>query len=176
MSNLRNFLLCRGFARITQVKEFNVLLESITPRRVICGQENISWDEQIVPENSKLYNFFLKQMTQNKIEVFFERPIKIRSAFCWTSIYRENEYINKHKDKVGHCQAILCLRNDGNGSDGLLCLENSDSTIENIFLEPGDLVLFRASDTFHSTTPIHVRENCIHPVRTVAVCRYFLEL
>ena len=91
---------------------------------------------------------------------------------CWTSIYQTNEYINPHKDTSGDLQILLCLQNDGFAENGLFCFRINDQE-HKIFLHPGDLIYFKATDIEHYTTPLISTTENNFPIRIVAVARQF---
>lgn len=153
----------------------NDLLQSSRPlqkRRVICKMPNVSYDEQLIEKGNDLYSFFSSDTITSYSREILKTNGALRSMSCWTSIYQKGEYINPHKDASGDIQILLCLQNDGFKENGLFCFRIYDQE-HKIFLNPGDLIYFKATDIEHYTTPLISTAENNSPTRIVAVARQF---
>lgn len=155
-----------------QAAEYFEQTEDLPSREVICGIESVSWDEQSVPPDHDLFQFF----TNSQMVALMRALLHIEDACypqinCWISRYKVGEYINSHRDKAGTIQAILCLLATDQKNGGSLALKPRE---KNIFfaLKPGDAIVFEATTIEHFTTPLISSKDCQYPVRAVAVSRY----
>lgn len=158
-----------------QAKNYNYLTLSLPKRRVICGDQNISWSEQVVSNNQALFQFFNSAAVTDLVSaalglnvIEFQYGIQ-----CWISRYKEGEYINPHRDRLGTVQLLLCLQSSEEENGGYLTLKqhNKENTF---FLKSGDAILFEATSIEHFTTPLTRSKRCNNPSRVVAVARYYL--
>jgi hypothetical protein len=162
-----------GFISKEEAEQFYTETLDATARRVMCGIKDIEWDEQDIPPDKKTYEFF----GSSRIEKLFSDTLPgdghcTVNRICWISKYKENEFINPHKDSCGDIQLIVCLKNCEEENGGFLIVR--DEAGENkIFLTAGDAVLFTASQLEHYTTPLKRSERYPYPERIVAVSRYF---
>jgi hypothetical protein len=160
------------FLSAAQAAEYFDQTEDLPSRRVICGIESVSWDEQLVPPDHDLYQF----LSSGQMVALMRALLQIKDALyplinCWISRYKVGEYINSHRDRAGTIQAILCLHSTHQKNGGLLALKPRE---ENIFfaLKPGDAMVFEATTIEHFTTPLISSKDCPYPIRAVAVSRY----
>lgn len=161
----------QNYLNDNEVKEFLLELKELPERIVNCGIDNVSWGEQQITSSSEIYkNFFASDRIIQLIKKLIDREDDPIDIVCWTSVYRRNEYINRHKDVAGDVQILVGLENLGTGNEGLLHLEKG-SFKEKIFLGPGDMIVFNASDVYHYTSPI--REGQTEVKRIITVGRYF---
>lgn len=145
--------------------------EIVPVRKVICGDSNIQFGEQILAEDHAVFRFFMREdvlaLTQRLM-----RTDRVASLRCWTSIYEIGQYINEHKDGKGDLQIIICLQAPRQNAGGQLCIDLADGT-HKISLAPGDAVFFKATDLQHYTTPLVATGDEICR-RVVAIARYTL--
>lgn len=148
-------------------------LRSTPVRRVICGDKDISWNEQTINRGTPLFDLFLSDQVLKRIRRCIRTPnAGSPDLRCWTSSYSVGEYINRHKDGAGNVQLVLCLRAVERGRGGTLILEYAGRRTE-LHLSPGDAVLFLATKVYHYTTPLLPSTALPDLERTVAVGRYF---
>ena len=136
--------------------------------RVICGDERVSWDSQNFTEGHPVYQFFLRQDVTQMIDGITGINGR-RELMVWTSCYAAWEYINPHRDVAGLIHLLICLEappSPHNG--GSLFVDKRE-----LFLRPGDAVLFDACRLEHYTSPLVPTEEVSAPRRTVLVGRYF---
>ncbi|OCX51913.1 hypothetical protein BEL04_18090 [Mucilaginibacter sp. PPCGB 2223] len=164
--------LFRGFIDGDILMTFLNEVSTFETRRVICRTENVSYDEQIVPNDSLLFKFFNSSKILSLSKKILQTDKELKSMLCWTSIYRKDEFINPHMDRTGDIQLLLCLKNDGFGEHGLFCFETGYKA-RAIFLYPGDLIFFKAKEITHYTTPLIETDDKNAPLRIVAVSRQF---
>jgi hypothetical protein len=155
----------------SNAKLFEVSTRSLPTRRVICGDPNISWAEQEIPENHDVYAFFSSKPVRDAAAALLNTRSDLRHLTCWVSRYGQNEYIGPHKDRAGSIQIVLSLNDAGESSGGALNLLVEDETIALQF-NPGDALFFKATSITHYTTPLIATAQCPDPVRVVAVGRY----
>lgn len=161
-----------------EINNLMKLLEPLPTRRVICGLKDVSWDEQTILENTELHDLFLSDKIKDVLSsVVPGNYVENYTFHCWTSLYKRTEYINKHKDKDGDLQILICLKNQAlEVSEGLIGLCQNKET-RSIQLKPGDMLVFPASKTEHFTTPIKSMTNETEKyVRIVLVARFFFYL
>ena len=153
-------------------RSFEVLTRPLPGRRVICGDANVSWEEQQIPEDHKLYGFFSSKSISNFVMTLLQTCRQSYHLTCWVSRYRRGEYISLHKDRAGSLQIVLSLNGTGGGDGGELMLLVTGETIR-LQLNAGDAVVFRATSTAHYTTPVLPSAQCPDPIRVIGVGRYF---
>lgn len=124
-------------------------LRSIAARRVICRDENISWNEQTIDRGTPLFDFFLCDQVLKRIRSCICTPnTGAPELKCWTSAYKAVEYINRHADVAGDAQLVLCLRTVEKDRGGTLIVEYAGLRTE-LYLSSGDAVLFLATKVCH---------------------------
>lgn len=149
---------------------------SAKPKRVICGNKNISWDEYSIAEGSFIHSFFEKGLIIETIVKLYPK-IKEHSSYhyCWASCYKKGEHINSHTDRTGDLQVLICIDNKATVvGEGELFIK-TDKSYSNIRLDRGDVVFFKASKVEHYSTPIVTlnEQNDSTYLRTILVARYF---
>src|SRR5690606_35533284 len=93
-------------------------------RRVICKTGEVEFGEQEITKDQKIItDLFLSKNLITFLNTLLDKKDNPRHSVFWTSVYRKNEYINRHKNISGDIQVLLCLRNDGNENRGALCIE-----------------------------------------------------
>lgn len=137
----------------------------------MCGIKDVKWLEASIPEASDINKrIFTNPKLLECLKLCLNTERKL-SSIPWISRYRSNEYINKHKDSAGNIQLLICLKNSGKDDEGKLHLISNNQNFS-FKLACGDLVIFKASELAHYTTPI-TSEN-FETLRVTAVCRYFI--
>ncbi len=151
-------------------------LSELSVRQAFSTKEDVRFTEQIIPKNTNTHRFFRSGEIQRFIMqvIAVDNAAKLQSIKCWTSIYKSGEYIYPHFDKSGTTQLIICLQNGTPENGGELQIQAMNERL-NIFLFPGDAVLFAASKLKHSTTTLTATNEVPSPVRKVAVARYYFE-
>lgn len=135
--------------------------------RVICGDERISWDSQSFAEDHPVYQFFLKSDVTQMVDSITGLSGR-RGLMAWTSRYAAWEYINPHRDVAGLVHLLICLESPpSNRNGGSLFVESQE-----LFLKPGDAIVFDAQMLEHYTSPLIPTEEIPNPRRTVLVGRY----
>jgi hypothetical protein len=142
-------------------------------RRVICGDEGVSWTERDVDPDSWIGRFFRSDPCMQRIAAFsgVETPESC-TIHCWTSEYALGEYINPHLDGAGDVQIVLSLRAPSPANGGFLHVCYQEHT-DQFHLSVGDAMLFRATAVQHWTTPLAATAEDPNPERIVVVARYF---
>lgn len=166
------FCFLPSFLNINDCNTILASFENLDERRVICKTGEIEFGEQEIPDNHKIVkDFFLNKYLLEFLNNCFETDKNFRKVIYWNSIYKENEYINKHKDIAGDVQVLICLLNDGDIGNGALHIEKEDKKY-NFDLKIGDLIIFKASELYHYTSPLKsiIKKN---PKRVVSVGRYY---
>ncbi|WP_157552905.1 hypothetical protein [Nocardia uniformis] len=147
------------------------LLESTDgnlPRRVRCGLENVSWEEQELVALDPGYDFFRHPKLIRLIQALVG-PVTINTLMCWTSHYGAGEYINPHRDRYGTVQLLVCLKSVRTQyQGGSLVIAGTE-----LFLSAGDAVVFEATRIEHHTTPLFASAEDPSPSRIVLVGRYY---
>src|SRR5262249_21282223 len=121
----------------SNAKSFELSARSLPSRRVICGDPNISWAEQEIPENHELHAVFSSKPVRDAAAALLNTGAGLRDLTCWVSRYGQNEYIGPHKDRAGDLQIVLSLSDAGKDNGGALNLLIEDETITLQF-NPGD--------------------------------------
>jgi len=147
-------------------KSFEISTRSLPSRRVICGDPNVSWEEQEIPQNHALHDFFLSQPVRDTAAALLNISSPLRHFTGWISRYRQNEYIGPHQDRAGTLQIVLALDGTGGDNGGTLNLLIDGETIA-LRLNPGDALFFKATSITHYTTPLIATARCPDPVRVV---------
>jgi len=145
-------------------------------RRVGCGDSAISWEEKSVPLDHPLSRLFLeKEPVLELIESCIGRQPVITDFICWVSVYRQGEFISPHRDRVGDIQIILSIKAAHNASGGNLHIRTLTGDLVVLRLQPGDMVIFKAHELEHFTTPLDGTGDYKNPIRAIAVGRYFFD-
>lgn len=156
----------------SDARSFEISTRSLPSRRVICGDPDISWAEQEIPEDHELHNVFSSQRVKRAAAALLNTNSSLRHLTCWVSRYRQGEYIGPHKDRAGTLQIVMSLNSTGEGTGGALnLLVEGERTA--LHLNPGDALFFRATSITHYTTPLIATARCPDPLRVVGVGRYF---
>lgn len=143
--------------------------KDVPSRRVKCGDGNVRWDEQNFEPTHPAYDFFAQEAAVRMIGGLTVQNT-LEGLIVWTSGYREKEYINPHRDNSGTAQLLVCL-------DAPLSQENGGKLVvgeSELFLQPGDALVFEATKLEHYTTPLVATEENQNPTRTVLIGRYFM--
>ncbi|MGM7643448.1 hypothetical protein ACSVDM_00995 [Nocardia sp. JW2] len=129
-----------------------------------------SWDEHDLVAGDPGYEFCRHPALANVIQVLVGR-ITIGSVMCWMSHYGVGEYIGPHRDRYGRVQLLVCLKTTNSIElGGSLVLAGTE-----LFLAPGDAVIFEATELEHHTTPLLGSTDDPSPTRSVLVGRYYAE-
>lgn len=170
------FLALPHFLDKALARKFDTLSRGFPGKRVVCGDEAISWWEHAVPQHSSVYRF----LTSPEVERLIARLLRRRSIrhklppLCWVSRYSVAEYINPHRDRSGTIQLLLCLQAPPRTNGGILCIEHAGKRME-APLGEGDAIVFQATRLLHYTTPLAPSFSLPRPSRVVAVARFFLD-
>jgi hypothetical protein len=165
------FEVAPGFLTPQQISVFLASLEEVEARRVKCHDESITWDEKNIAKGSIIWEFFMSQATIRWISNL--HPMKTFGISSWACIYSRGEHIDAHKDGAGDTQFLICLANGQPDWGGQLILRPNGVEHE-VFLHPGDAVLFKASQIEHETMPCCPPPGIIAP-RITAVARFFVQ-
>lgn len=109
----------------------------------------------VIQEASKLFRLNLSAMM----------PI------YWANEYQNGEAIERHVDFDGALQILLCIVSAEPECGGHFVAEISGER-RSFALKPRDFLAFRATEIYHSTTPIVCRCKGSSCRRVVAVCRF----
>jgi hypothetical protein len=143
--------------------------KDVPARRVKCGTGGVTWDEQNFSSGHLVYRLFERP----EISTLAKRLSgleNIDQLSCWTSCYVAGEYINSHRDGAGSIQVLVCLQAPlASASGGVLIADGRE-----IYLAPGDAVVFDATRVTHRTSALVVTEDDAEPRRVVLVGRYYL--
>lgn len=169
----KKFLFIREFVDKKTVSSWLQEIEKIPARRVNCHvNPSVTWDEQKLTNNYSVYRFFssilMQDLMLNLEDVALSK--KLKNMISWTCRYKRGEFIDRHKDSSGCIQAILCLKTVDQKNGGSLIIENSNRPVH---LNPGDLLILKATSLYHQTTPLLESNDCPDPIRIIAVARYF---
>lgn len=146
--------------------------EGLAARRVICGIPNVSWGEQTLLPGHPLHRLFVRADLTRTIAESIGLASFAASVQCWTSCYALGEYINEHTDVTGAIQLLLCLEAPPPECGGSLRFGPGGAE-GRVNLQPGDALLFVATQIVHATEPLVASPAVPEPRRTVAVARYF---
>lgn len=149
--------------------------QGVPSKRVVCGSEAVvygiveaEWDEQNFDSDHPAHQFYLTDEVVDFVQSVSGLQA-VSQLVCWTSCYRMGEYINPHCDSEGTVQLLVCLQAPpGPQNGGKLIVGGAE-----LFLSPGDTVVFEATSLEHSTTPLIASEDEPDPRRVVLVGRYF---
>jgi hypothetical protein len=98
------------FISAAQAAEYFEQTQDLPCKQVTCGIETISWDEQWIPPDNDLFQFFASsQMVALMRTLLLTEDACYPQINCWISRYKIGEYINAHRDSAGTIQVILCL-------------------------------------------------------------------
>lgn len=149
------------------------LINKSEPRRVVCGDESISWTERTISSDSSVARFFASETVLGHVRCF-DHPLRRTpvKTTLWASCYQLGEFIEPHRDRGGDVQIIFCLKSTSVDEGGALCLQ-LESGIETYQLRAGDAILFCATETEHWTTPL-IQTKKTPPSRVTIACRYWL--
>jgi len=131
----------------------------------------VSFGRQVIPEFHPVRSL----MTHRGLALvrsLFDAEFVAEQIRVWTSVYRLGEHIDRHRDRSGNVQLMVCLKNDAvqGGSTHFECLDGEERVER---LRPGDAVLFRAREIFHFTDPVEGPCEEASGVRCVAVGRFY---
>lgn len=143
---------------------------NVPTRRVICHNVHISWEEQCFFSGHPAYAFYEQQAVVQLVGDAVGRS-SLNQLVVWSSKYQQDEYINPHCDSSGTVQLLTCLQAPSTKKQGGELIVGG----RELNLQPGDAVLFRATELTHYTTPIRATAEEPNPRRTVLVGRYFME-
>ena len=164
----QRFVQLPGFIHPDQAAYLLESTREIVRRRVRCGLENVSWDEQELVAGDPGYEFCRHPKLTRLIEAL-AGPVTIDNLVCWTSRYGVGEYINPHRDRYGTVQVLVCLKSvRTKHQGGSLVVAGTE-----LFLSSGDAVIFEATRLEHHTTPLVATAEEPTPTRTVLVGRYY---
>jgi hypothetical protein len=161
------------------VKEFipSGLAASLVPellagraRRVTVGAKDEWWTEYSIDTRSRLGRILTGADAMKLVHAGVEAPSFLR-AQLWGQAYELGQRIALHTDAEGDVQLLLCLEQPPAECGGYLILKPGEGEVR-LRLEPGDALLFRATDIPHATTPIIPSQGAEAPRRTVAVARF----
>lgn len=141
-------------------------------RRVICGDPDMSWDEQAVPRTHAIHRLFAAADMLDAVRALVGGTAGFEDLVCWVSRYRANEHIPRHTDRSGSLQILLMLRPVDAADGGALMLDAADGE-HAIRLDAGDALFFRATSLPHWTIPFRASSREPDRRRVVAVARYF---
>lgn len=165
-----NFLVWKHFLTTEGAQELLSITKDASIRPVTCGEDGRTFGEQKFPLDHPLSQFLARIGT-------FLLPLTLQGSIkhftCWTSVYTIGQYIDRHKDRAGSIQIIICLQAPGHECGGELLLHLDEGT-NRIDLQPGDAVIFKATSIEHSTTPLVATASDPQPKRVVAVGRYYM--
>lgn len=137
-------------------------------RRVECGLEKVSWEEQELVPGDPGYEFCRHPRLTRLVQAL-AGPVTINNLMCWTSQYGAGEYINPHRDRYGTVQVLVCLKSVRTPHQGgSLVVAGTE-----LFLCAGDAVVFEATRLEHHTTPLVASAEEPTPMRVVLVGRYY---
>lgn len=170
----QKFLLFPQFIAVSQTERLLTSTETIPVRTVICGNPQIHFGQQHFEETHPLVRLFHERQVVGMILVIAQAT-RLHSCRCWTSVYEPGEYISAHRDRAGDMQLLICLRSPLHADCGGILLLKLPTGEQQVFLTPGDALLFEASGIEHATTPLLRTGKDPYPKRIVAVGRYFLD-
>ncbi len=152
------------------------LIDGISPLpslRVSCGIPSVTWEEHEIPPGTDLFAYLTRDDLNALALSRYAPGARIESVIAWCSTYRAGEHINRHTDKCGSIQLLLCLEAPPPGSGGELLLDLGGTSLR-VCLQPGDALLFEASRIPHQTTPLVATAGTPAPKRSVVAVRYFV--
>jgi hypothetical protein len=161
------FVLIRDFVARDQVASLWATCCTAPVHRCHAGDE-VRWSEATLPSGHPGHEFFQQPHVRELVDRL--APVDVApEVFAWVSLYHAGEFIVPHRDSDGLLQVLACLESPSDvSSGGILVLAGRD-----VFLRPGDAVIFAATDVEHYTTPLRRTVVDPDPVRTVLVGRYF---
>lgn len=169
----QNYLFLPQYCSRTQVDTF---LEELSPqpkKRVVCGTDHNSWSQHFVPGESEAFRFLINPQW---ISLFSRacdaKPLLALKAWC--NFYAPGEFINPHRDVIGDWQVLVCLKTPPQASGGQLHLITGDNITREMIMQPGDVLLFKATQLTHFTSPVlgNTSSNLANQ-RITLVGRYF---
>jgi signal peptidase I len=81
--------------------------------------------------------------------------VKIVPTYCFTRLYNKGDVLKKHLDRSScEISATLSLGYSDDSSPNPICFSNNIDEIVEIYLEPGDLCVYRGCDLYHWRPPI----------------------
>lgn len=140
--------------------------------RVSVGDNPATWDEHTLASDCEIFAMFSSMQVFQLISNVTGLNSPVRDLICWIARYRNSEYIDRHTDRAGTLQLLVCLTAPPSENGGTLVLVSGPSE-HGYALQAGDAVLFRATSVEHRTIPLVPSLACPDPVRIVAVARYF---
>lgn len=177
-ASLREHLARAGYARVNAFvssEEAAELLDSVSYLGIDTVWANegssVRFGRQSIPEYHPVRSLMAHRGLA-LVRELFESEFEPSKLHVWTSAYRGGEHIDRHRDRSGAIQMMVCLQNDATegGATHFECLDG----VERIeALRPGDAILFRAREIFHFTEPVKGEVPPKEPIRTVAVGRFY---
>lgn len=166
----QRFLYLPHLMTAAAARNLDLLSRGLEARRVNCHGGANTWQEQAI-ESGALHRCFEDAGTVDFLRLVLGTEMPLERLVCWTSRYREGEHINPHLDASGSVQVLLCLAACPLSNGGTLVVGESPTT--RLHLQPGDALVFKATDLLHATTPLRASPEVPEPLRVVAVGRYF---
>jgi hypothetical protein len=131
--------------------------------RTWCQTTDHTWAQQLFVPDELPFEFFCQDDVVDLVLAACGLT-GLDELQVWTSIYAPGEFIGPHTDKSGTIQLLVCLATTpGPDQGGVLHIAGQE-----IFLSPGDAILFEAVSQEHFITPP------VSGVRIVLAGRYFL--
>jgi hypothetical protein len=125
-------------------------------RRVTVGAGDECWTEYSVAAESRLGRILAGPAAMRLVAAALG-PGDAYGAHLWGQTYEVGERIALHTDADGDVQLLLCLEQPPAACGGYLILRPNTAEVR-LRLDPGDAVMFRATDIPHATTPSQRRK------------------
>jgi hypothetical protein len=153
----RTSLKNKGWFRIENLIKEPIVRGLLACREVLEKQEvhvneetNVTWLEYSFPDDQPVPQAIIDASELQ--QVLFE-PLDLNShqlsKKAWINCYRPGEYIPEHSDSEGIVQFLIGLQSPAESTQPLLVIED-----EEVPLDPGDLLIFKASERTHWTRPV----------------------
>ena len=144
-----------------------------TPHRRVCVNGSTeTWKSAKLRPSDPVLNFYVSPEQLELIASCTELPLdSFQGIHAWTHTYREGECIPRHRDAVGFCQLVVGLELMADAESSLLYIESGSGNV-GYRLDPGDALLFNATQLYHWTNPLRKLPRSRFAKRSVLVVRY----
>jgi len=143
------------------------------PHRQVCVNGSAErWKSAKLQPSDPVLNFYVSPEHLELIAACTALPLNsFQGIRAWAHSYSEGESIPRHRDAAGFCQLVVGLELLADADSSLLYIESGSGSV-GYRLDPGDALLFKATQLYHWTRPLRKLPRSRFAKRTVLVVRY----
>jgi hypothetical protein len=154
------------------IERLKAAIEKAPRRRVCVNNREETWESAKFRSSDPALDFYSSVNQLKFIADCTQLPMdRFQGIAAWAHIYRMGEFIPRHRDGTGFCQLVTGVELNADANSALLHIEVKGKIFK-YQLDPGDAVLFKATDLYHWTTPLRARGIADFATRCVFVVRY----